>query len=186
MIRLVASLACLIALLVALAQAGTGALRSLKVLGQPAIGTVAGPSPLMPDAARPDGVAPFEGRSLAAYPDTSAQPVFFEGRRYPTRAPKPALEPALTPPAPVVQVKPTPEPAPRVVASVEGIRLLGVVVGSGKPRALISAVSGAADWVTVGEKVQAWTVAEIRGNSVRLTRDSQSATLSMYGVSTSN
>ena len=111
----------------------------------------------------------FEGSNLTAYPETAAQPVFFEGRRYPVVV-------KLAPPAPVA--------APKPVVTVDGLKLLGTMARNGKPRALIEVATLPPSWVSVGDKVQTWSVAAIRKNSVSLTNDSQSATLSVYGMST--
>jgi hypothetical protein len=72
------------------------------------------------------------------------------------------------------------------VYGVDGLRLLGIVRDASTARALIEVAPHTANWRQAGEAVQAWTVEAIGGNSVRLMRDGQTATLLLYGFSADN
>jgi hypothetical protein len=130
----------------------------------------------LPDGTRSvlGAVTALDQRALSAFAETVARPLFFEGRKYPVRAVA-----AMSPVAPKVVAKPQ-------VYGVDGLRLLGIVSGSGSPRALIEAPPQAASWRMAGDTVQAWTIDTINGNSVRLIRDGQTAMLLLYGFSAHN
>lgn len=110
---------------------------------------------------------------ISSFPLTATDPVFFEGRRYPKRE---AMQQAAAVSA----------PPPKPVFNIDGVRLQGIFMHDAAPRALIEVTARPATWVGVGDVVQAWTVASINHNSVRLIRDSQVAVLELYGFSTAN
>ena len=116
----------------------------------------------------------LERRQLGDYSETVTRPLFFEGRHYPARA-------ASTPVAPAAAKAPT-----RPLIGLDGVRLHGIVAGAGPTRALIEATPGTSTWRVVGDDVTGWSIVAIEKNSVRLVRDSQSATLLLYGFSVEN
>ena len=123
--------------------------------------------------------AAFEGRPLQAFPETTARPVFFEGRRTPTpmaKAPPPVVVPPVVKAAPALDTRP----------GADGFRLHGITIAGGQPRALLEASPDGAVWVGVGDRLRSWTVAGIQTDSIRLERDGQRAIISLYAIPTRN
>ena len=112
-------------------------------------------------------IAELDQRPLTAFPQTSSRPLFFEGRRYPSReVPKVAARaPEAT--TPTVNVK--------------ELKLLGIRIGEGASRALIAVGTQPPNWVNVGEIIMAWTVKSVDSNDVLLEREGQTAALKLYG-----
>ena len=97
------------------------------------------------------------------------RPLFAPGRR-PWQAPQ-TPQPADDPGDDQAAVEAPPE-----------LTLLGVAIANGKGRALIlDATSGSdAVWVTEGETIAGYTLAEVSGGSARLQRDGESIPLELY------
>jgi hypothetical protein len=112
-------------------------------------------------------LAEIDQRPLTAFPQTASRPVFFDGRRYPTReaAKKTVQEPEQ-------QRVPT--------VSAKELKLLGVRVEQGASQALIANGAQPPAWFNVGEKIMNWTVASVDANDVLLKRDGQTADLKLY------
>lgn len=105
--------------------------------------------------------------TLTAFPQTSSRPVFFEGRRYPSKdaAKKPVSRSRVKPPS----------------ANVKELKLLGVSIKPGIARALIAIGDKPPKWVDVGETIMKWTVRSVNANDVVLERNGQTAALKLYG-----
>ena len=169
--KLLAQGICLALLAVLLQRAGSAALHSythsLDTISLP--GSTANP-PTPKDAV--GGPPKLVAQDIRAYAETVSRPIFFEGRNYPVMA-KPAPAPAPVAPA-VVQAAMT----------VDGIKLLGVILRDGTARALVEVAAQPPSWISVGGGVKLWTIAAIHSESIELKNDSQSVTLSMYAIST--
>jgi hypothetical protein len=112
-------------------------------------------------------LAEIDQRPLTAFPQTASRPVFFDGRRYPTReAAKKAVQ------------EPEQQRVPTV--SAKELKLLGVRVEQGASQALIANGAQPPAWFNVGEKIMNWTVASVDANDVLLKRDGQTADLKLY------
>jgi hypothetical protein len=111
-------------------------------------------------------VAELNQQPLTAFPQTSARPLFFEGRRYPPREPPKKTAQAQEERAPTVNVR--------------ELKLLGVRVEAGISQALIAVGSQPPAWVNVGDAVMAWTVTSVDLNDVMLKREGQTADLKLY------
>ena len=172
MIRLTTQVGCIAVLLLLVLHAGTGVWDAIERPADAAFATSGQLRPAIALVVERQALE-FKGQELAAFPETATRPVFFEGRRYPEAAKAANLEP------PAQDPRATPV-ATRI--SADGIKLLGVMIQDGKAQALIEAASQPPAWVTVGAKVQAWTVQAIRNDSVRLDSNtaSQFATVSLY------
>jgi hypothetical protein len=115
--------------------------------------------------------------SIAEFSQTIVRPLFFEGRRLPSPQPKEIKAQApKTAPAPATP----PSPPPKPVALPDKIRLLGVFLQSEDGKALIELPPEPAQWLKVGDKVGAWTIARIEENQVVLQHSVRSATLPLY------
>ena len=115
---------------------------------------------------------------------TASSPLFFEGRRYPTReVAKPIA--AIAPIAP-------PQPPPPAAIGPDRLKLRGVRDFDGKPQVLIEMIQIPMNtrttevWLSIGEVFQGWKVEAINGNSVSLRHGGQSATLELYSATQSN
>lgn len=131
-----------------------------------------GESSAPPVADKPGGgpaetrLAAIDQRPLTAFPQTASRPLFFDGRRYPTReAPKKIAQ----------------EPEQRVpTVNAKELKLLGVRVEQGASQALIANGAQPPAWINVGEKIMNWTVASVDTNDVQLKREGQTADLKLY------
>jgi hypothetical protein len=126
----------------------------------------------------PSGVAAIatqtlalDNKPLAAYPQTAAQPLFFEGRRYPVR-PKEVVKPEV----PVA----VPPPTPVKVTDVSGVKLRGIIVAPGVSRAFIEIAPKAAEWLRIGDNVEGWKLQTIDQDKVALVNGLQTATIELY------
>jgi hypothetical protein len=129
----------------------------------------------------PPAVADPAQAPMAAYSQSLARPLFFEGRRLPspplkqvkTEAPKPA------PPAP-------PPPPPKPATLPDKIRLLGLVLLSEDRKALIEIPPQPAAWFKIGDQIAEWKITSIEENRVLFSHSSSaSATLALYSDNTS-
>ncbi len=176
MIRLTTQVGCIAVLLLLVLRAGTDVWDAIERPAEAAFATSGQLRPAVAPVVEREALE-FKGQDLAAYPETAARPVFFEGRRYPAAVRSPSVES----PATVAFAAPVPT---RITA--DGIKLLGVMIQGGRAQALIEAASQPPAWLTVGAKVQAWTVRAILSDSVRLDGHSASqfATVSLYDHAT--
>ena len=125
----------------------------------------------------PPSFADLPPVSMAEFSQTLVQPLFFEGRRFPSPQPKEIQAQAPKPPPAPPQ---PPPPPPKPVTLPEKIRLLGVFLQSEEWKALIELPPQSAQWFKVGDKVGAWTIARIEENHVVLNHSVRSATLPLY------
>ncbi|MCL4766552.1 MAG: hypothetical protein KJZ80_10000 [Hyphomicrobiaceae bacterium] len=105
---------------------------------------------------------PRSGGKLDAYPETVARPLFSATRRPP--------------------VKPQPKPAPAPPPALpEGLRLIGLMEnGPDDSRALIRAGQTQGSWLSVGDRIESWTVRSIGKDAVVLEAGSHSHELRLY------
>src|SRR5262245_29425269 len=115
--------------------------------------------------------------AITEFSQTLVHPLFFEGRRFPTPQPKEIKAQASKTPA---SPTPPPPPSPPPIALPDKIRLLGVFLQPEEQKALIELPPQPAQWLKVGDKVGAWTIARIEANQIVLEHSVRSATLPLY------
>lgn len=122
---------------------------------------------------------PLQLRSepLSAYQETLQRPIFFEGRRLPTKA-----KPAPRPPINRAAVKPAPpaRPKPRPRTPLSQLKLQGILVMDGQQRALMDTPDTKNVWYSAGDKVAGWTIDHIAADSITLSQGSHNGQLFLY------
>ena len=112
---------------------------------------------------------PSEAKSIVAFKEITARPVFFKTRQ-PYVPPPPA-----PPPAPKVQ--PPPPPAP----SDPGLVLGGVVInGSEKKAYVVSKADAQGTWLEEGEAIKGWTLHSIDPYGAKLHQSGRTVDLHLY------
>jgi|GEM_PF-2732203 len=112
--------------------------------------------------------APLEiPKSMSAYTETLAHPVFFK-----TRAP---FVPPPPPPPPV------PAPPPPVVIADPGLSLGGVIIESRFKKAyLVRPNEAQGTWVSEGDYILGWTVQSVTSTSTLIKQSSRTIELDLY------
>lgn len=169
MIRLTVSIITLLLLALIVPVVGTAAYRAVYHQASPSTQQNAPVNEATPNNDSAATIPKMDLPAIAAYSEAITRPLFFEGRTYPARV---VPEQPLQPKPPIKQIY-----------GVDGLKLLGIVAGSAPSRALVEVPPKSAAWFASGDKVQDWVVESIGQNSVRLSRDGQSATLLLYGFS---
>ncbi len=116
--------------------------------------------------AQPDdgasSAAPRAGGKLDDFPQTTARPLFSASRRPPVKP----------------QPKPVPQPPPELP---EGLRLVGLMEnGPGDIRALVRAGQAQGSWLSVGDRVEGWTVSRIDKDGLVLEAGTHRHELRLY------
>jgi hypothetical protein len=121
-------------------------------------------------------VPTFDIAPLIQLQQTTARPVFFEGRKIPVDAP--VLLPTL-PTAPAPPSILTAPVAPVAVAFPATMKLLGTVDHDGRIRAMIGDPTSS-NWFQLGDTVAGWVIHDISADQVTLKRNGHSATIEIY------
>ncbi len=111
-----------------------------------------------------------------AFKATLSRPLFSRSRRKFVAPPKP--KPAAPKPTTVAETA-----APKrksVVPPPKDLSLIGISLRNGESSALVAQGRGNNLWVSAGDQIAAWKVAEIDANTVRLTQGGQEVFLRLY------
>ena len=110
-------------------------------------------------------------RVIAEYQQTTQRPLFFSDRRPADRSPPKVVE---------VVVKPPPVPP----SPLEQMQLLGISRGiNGQPRALVRpSAEGQGVWITVGDTIRGWKVAEISDQNAVLLANGLRGELQLFAA----
>ncbi|WP_319774054.1 hypothetical protein [Breoghania sp.] len=118
----------------------------------------------------PADMPEWQGRDASSLTAIIEAPLFIEGRRMPDDLSEKELAAA-----------PEPEPAPSFPVDEPDVVLRGVLITTNETKALLSARgSGVENWVTTGDEIGDWTVAEIVADHVILRYQDQERRLDLH------